>query len=246
MNKYETNFTDFEILKKNTDYRINLKTGTIINKHNRILKTKMNGRIYHTVSIKGCNGYLSRVVYAQKHGPIPVGYDVDHIDDNPSNNCIDNLQVLTRRENIIKSIPNRDYSFTKNNVKNAQHVKAINIETKEVIIYKSIYACSKHLNINPGIIQMTCKGTNRCKTGFSKNNNKRYSFSYTTDDPTPSTLKPKIDFDEHFKCKCGGTYKRRFRHVHNKTKKHKSFDYILNWVPPVRCPLVYVQMVLEN
>ena len=45
---------------------------------------------------------LSRLLYAWFKGDIPEGYVVDHIDNNPWNNSLDNLQLLTQEENLIK------------------------------------------------------------------------------------------------------------------------------------------------
>lgn len=45
---------------------------------------------------------LSRVVYAWFNEDCPADMDVDHIDNNPFNNNIDNLQLLTHEENIKK------------------------------------------------------------------------------------------------------------------------------------------------
>ena len=43
-----------------------------------------------------------RLVYAWFIGDIPAKYDVDHIDGNRMNNSLDNLQLLTRKENLAK------------------------------------------------------------------------------------------------------------------------------------------------
>ena len=44
-------------------------------------------------------GWLAhRWIWTQFNGDIPKGYDVDHIDFNPSNNNIDNLQLVTRQQ----------------------------------------------------------------------------------------------------------------------------------------------------
>lgn len=55
---------------------------------------------------------LSKFLYAWFRGKVPAGYDVDHIDNNPYNNYINedpddpktNLRLLTRKENIRKRI----------------------------------------------------------------------------------------------------------------------------------------------
>ena len=45
---------------------------------------------------------VSRLLYVWFIEDIPDGYDVDHIDNNPFNNSLSNLQLLTRAENIAK------------------------------------------------------------------------------------------------------------------------------------------------
>lgn len=44
----------------------------------------------------------SRLVYAYFVGDIPDNYDIDHIDNNPFNNKLSNLRLLTREENLRK------------------------------------------------------------------------------------------------------------------------------------------------
>ena len=60
---------------------------------------------------KDCRGWLSHpqtnvlvsnVVWVWFNGQIPQGYDIDHIDNNPLNNKLSNLQLLTRKENLAK------------------------------------------------------------------------------------------------------------------------------------------------
>lgn len=45
---------------------------------------------------------LHRLLYAWFKGPIPEGYDVDHIDGNSLNNSLSNLDLITRTDNILK------------------------------------------------------------------------------------------------------------------------------------------------
>lgn len=46
--------------------------------------------------------YVHRLVWQMFVGEIPKGMTIDHIDGNPSNNTITNLQLLTPRENTIR------------------------------------------------------------------------------------------------------------------------------------------------
>lgn len=51
---------------------------------------------------KRTNLQAHRIIYAFLKGDIPEGYDVDHIDGNTLNNRRENLQLLTRKENLLK------------------------------------------------------------------------------------------------------------------------------------------------
>jgi len=44
------------------------------------------------------NKYLHRLIFEDFYGEIPDGYVVHHKDENPSNNCILNLQLLKEKE----------------------------------------------------------------------------------------------------------------------------------------------------
>lgn len=51
----------------------------------------------------GCKTILlSRAMWAWFYGEVPANMDVDHIDNNSLNNNLDNLQLLTRTENLAK------------------------------------------------------------------------------------------------------------------------------------------------
>lgn len=52
----------------------------------------------HKPSLMSYHAFL----YAWFKGEVPAGYDVDHIDGDTLNNDLDNLQLLTRKENLAK------------------------------------------------------------------------------------------------------------------------------------------------
>ena len=67
---------------------------------------KVEDKVYKIVLTK-CRGFdiylpLARVLYAYFFEEVPEGMQVDHIDNNPSNNSLDNLQLLTPSENCKK------------------------------------------------------------------------------------------------------------------------------------------------
>lgn len=55
--------------------------------------------------VKGAGKCVSvhRAVWEAFYGPIPAGMEVDHIDHDPTNNRLANLQLLTPRENKLKA-----------------------------------------------------------------------------------------------------------------------------------------------
>ena len=56
----------------------------------------------YTLWSKGIRYQISahRVVYEAFNGPIPEGMEIHHIDGNPRNNHISNLQMVSREENL--------------------------------------------------------------------------------------------------------------------------------------------------
>ncbi len=55
--------------------------------------------------------YIHRLIWESFFGKIPKGMEIDHIDNNPRNNNLDNLQLLTRRENILKTYEGPDIRY---------------------------------------------------------------------------------------------------------------------------------------
>ena len=127
-----------------------------------------------------------RFIYECFHGVIPNGKVIDHINDIRDDNRIKNLQMMTQRENCLKTAKNRDYAFAANNHKNRRCVKATNCETKEVSYFNSMYSIKEHLGINPGLVKMVVEGLNMCKTAISKMNHQSYIFEYIDEAELPN------------------------------------------------------------
>ena len=70
-------------------------------------KINFTARGYGTFSIP-----LSRFLYVWFKGDIPDGYVVDHIDNDPYNNNIDNLQILTVGDNLAKRFEDNPDAWT--------------------------------------------------------------------------------------------------------------------------------------
>jgi len=60
-------------------------------------------RLFNKEYPKGRLQYIHRLVYESFRGDIPNDLELDHIDSNPRNNNLSNLQLITRRGNNIKA-----------------------------------------------------------------------------------------------------------------------------------------------
>ena len=104
--KYYKNDLDGEIwkeIKENQGYSVsnmgrvrNNRTNRLlrIDDHQKYMRIQLNDRKHY---------YLHRLVYCTFHNDYDLeGYVIDHIDNNPKNNRLDNLQKLTHSENNYK------------------------------------------------------------------------------------------------------------------------------------------------
>ncbi|MBO7079080.1 MAG: HNH endonuclease [Bacilli bacterium] len=86
-----------------------IKRGVVIGKHKYA-----NDKIYPSYAWSYNNKPFivteSRLIYAYFIGNIPENYDIDHIDNNPMNNQLNNLRLLTREENLRKRFLDNEYN----------------------------------------------------------------------------------------------------------------------------------------
>lgn len=59
----------------------------------------IKGKWYKRVKLKGKSYKVHCIIWEMHNGPIPEGYEIDHIDHNKINNAIWNLRLVTRKEN---------------------------------------------------------------------------------------------------------------------------------------------------
>lgn len=113
-------------------------------------RVKRNGRIFYPggansksryTQIRTHNGTRTthRIVWEAFNGPIPNGYEVNHIDENTHNNRLDNLNLMTHEENIQYTVSKTVLQFDKNG--------------NFIAEFSSITEAGKALNLNsPGNI----------------------------------------------------------------------------------------------
>ena len=96
--------------------------------------------------------FLIHRLVAEAYIPNPNNYDtVDHIDFNKTNNCVNNLQWMSRSENSRKR---RDCG--------AKPVRCIELNT----IYSSITEAARCLNLDQPNISKVCRGERRRAGGY--------------------------------------------------------------------------------
>ena len=135
-------------------------------KEKKILKLCLSGSGYFYFNLYENNFYkcyrVSRFVFECFKGEIPVDKQVDHIDSCKENNSINNLQLLSPKENVRKSKCKKVFSF--------------NIETKEKIIFDSLKETAEYHQISDRAVGYSCQKKN--KIIKSKKDGKRYQFFY--------------------------------------------------------------------
>ena len=132
----------------------------------RILKFRNNGNNYLSFNFsennKKRNYYIHRYVFETFKGEIPKGMHIDHYDFDRKNNSINNLQLLSPKENHNKSICKKVFS--------------LNIETQEEKNFDTIKEAGEFYQIDISSVCANCqKKIKFCK---SKKDGKKYQFFY--------------------------------------------------------------------
>ena len=151
-----------------SDYAAN-KDGDIYSlKRKKILKKNKdsNGYLFFFIYDKKLEKqkfyYQHRFVYEVFKGPIPHGFEVDHIFPVKSDNRINNLQLLTHKQNVEKS---KNKSIISTCIEDGKERRFISIKT-----------AANELNINAAHISNICR--KKSKTATSKKDKHKYTFRY--------------------------------------------------------------------
>ncbi len=96
---------------------------------------------------KGRLQYGHRLVYETFKGDIPEGKEIDHIDGDTTNNSVDNLQLLTPRQNKVKGIKGKDMYWRNYRDEFIEHYKKLGTYKKVAEVY----------GINPNIVYRVIK-----------------------------------------------------------------------------------------
>lgn len=95
--------------------------GTVRNKDGSLKKFKTNRKGYLFTNFyydgRSHTHVIQRVIWQAFVGYVPEGYEIDHIDNDRTNNRLSNLQLLTKSQNNQKSYDsgNRKFLFGQTN-----------------------------------------------------------------------------------------------------------------------------------
>ena len=154
-------FSDYAANKDGDIY--SLKRKKIINKNK-----DSNGYLFFIICSKKLEepkNYLQhRFVYEVFRGPIPHGFEVDHIFPVKTDNRIKNLQLLTHKQNVEKS---KNKAIISTCISNGKERRFLSIKKAAI-----------ELDINSTYISNICCKRKSYKTATSKKDNQKYTFRY--------------------------------------------------------------------
>ena len=133
-----------------------------------------NGRILKTVKRK--DGYIQvvlckegkpthflvhRLVWEAFNGKIPEGMQINHIDEDKSNNTIKNLNLMTPKENI-----NWGTCIERSSKKHSKPIIQLDLEANFIAEHESIMDAERKLGICNQSIAACCKGKQKTAGGY--------------------------------------------------------------------------------
>ena len=140
--------------------------GRIFSKHfNRYMSGYIDSEGYVQTSFI-CTGTKAntfnfhRVIWYYFNGDIPEGMQVNHIDEDKTNNALSNLNLMTPKQNSNWGTKNERQGETfKNNGKRSKPVEQYNLETNETIaVFPSANEVKRRLGFDVSSICVCCKG----------------------------------------------------------------------------------------
>ena len=141
----------------------------IVKLQNKILRIAINKRNRAYICLKKDRQRKNKIVHrlvAEAFIPKDEGKnEINHIDGNPLNNCVENLEWCTRKENMVHAYVNNLSKLPKYNKANSKRIKRNDGKT-----YQNAYDAAKELNVSVCSIRDVLKG--RIKTC------KGYKFEY--------------------------------------------------------------------
>lgn len=131
----------------------------------KVLTPSKNIWGYHEVHLckngKSKHHTIHKLVYTTFIGDIPDGKEINHINEDKTDNRLQNLKAVTKSENI--NWGKRNYNVGK---KLSRRVVQSLPDGTDLTVWFSIQSASKELNIKDSNISMCCKGKRKTAGGY--------------------------------------------------------------------------------
>ena len=101
-------------------------------------------------------------IFLNNNQPLPKGYVVHHINGNPEDNRVENLQILSRFEH--QSLHNSERIGAKHY--KSKPIIGTNVKTNEVLNFESIHLAAKTIGCSPSAIWQCLRGRNQTSGGY--------------------------------------------------------------------------------
>lgn len=109
---------------------------------------------------------VHRLVWMAFNGEIPEGFVINHIDENPANNALNNLSLMTQQENANWGTRNARISLTKTNGKRSKPVLQIDMNGDLVARYPSLREVERINGFDNSFVSLCCRGVHKQAYGF--------------------------------------------------------------------------------
>ena len=151
----------------------------------RVLKPQMTIRGYLQVGLNkdGKQKLFSvhRLVWTAFNGKRPEGMQVNHIDEDKTNNRLDNLNLMTPKENTNWGTGNERRAKSMINHKSlSKPIIQYNLTGEKLAEFEGLHDAARKLNINQGNISSALNGRYKTAGGFK--------WKYKTSSPLPNVI----------------------------------------------------------
>ena len=131
------------------------------------LKPIMDCHGYSRVKLYSKGLFVHRLVWITFNGPIPDGMVINHKDECPSNNCLDNLMVCTQKENNNWGTHNeRVGKSNTNNPKTSKWIIKLSMDGEILHFYPSMKEAERDTGMCCANIRKCCLGKRNHTSGF--------------------------------------------------------------------------------
>ncbi len=129
-----------------------------IGPHWRQLNPKPNGDGYKEIKVCGRRTYFHQAVLTTFRGPAPAGTECRHLDGNPLNNRLDNLEWGTRKENCQDTVAH-------GRSLRGERSKQAKIDREQVLEIRQLYQAGMTMDEIAAVFKLTQQGVSNIVRG---------------------------------------------------------------------------------